>query len=175
MNAVTSIEQSQKIHYAEVRRRLFGAGVKKPERLEITAEPVVDEPKRVIGPPPLWTKVPMCFDEHVVAYRIMLHLKALEASGEIEIVPIFKKSMQAIAQEVIAKFPGVRLSELRGVTRAKRVCWPRQIAMYETRRQRPDVSYPAIGRWYGGRDHTTVLHAERKVAAWMAAKAGEQS
>jgi chromosomal replication initiator protein len=34
-------------------------------------------------------------------------------------------------------------------------------------RQMTDYSYPAIGREFGGRDHTTVIHAERKIAALM--------
>lgn len=52
--------------------------------------------------------------------------------------------------------------ELRGASRDRRVCYPRQAAM-ALARQRTRLSLPAIGQWYG-RDHTTVLHAVRSVA-----------
>jgi chromosomal replication initiator protein len=54
--------------------------------------------------------------------------------------------------------------ELLSPSRATRVTWPRQIAMYLAR-ELTDESLPAIGRHFGGRDHTTVLHAWRRTTA----------
>jgi chromosomal replication initiator protein len=51
--------------------------------------------------------------------------------------------------------------ELVSPSRAARVAWPRQIAMYLAR-ELTDESLPAIGRHFGRRDHTTVLHAVRR-------------
>src|SRR5204862_7302789 len=50
--------------------------------------------------------------------------------------------------------------------RTPRVAFVRQIAMYVTR-ELTDETLPAIGRGFGGRNHTTVLHAHRRVASDM--------
>jgi chromosomal replication initiator protein len=54
--------------------------------------------------------------------------------------------------------------ELVSPSRAARVIWPRQVAMYLAR-ELTSESLPAIGRHFGGRDHTTVLHAWRRTTA----------
>ena len=54
--------------------------------------------------------------------------------------------------------------ELVSPSRTARVIWPRQVAMYLAR-ELTGESLPAIGRHFGGRDHTTVLHAWRRTAA----------
>jgi chromosomal replication initiator protein len=51
--------------------------------------------------------------------------------------------------------------ELLSPSRTARVAWPRQVAMYLAR-ELTDESLPAIGRHFGGRDHTTVIHAVRR-------------
>src|SRR5208282_4802197 len=53
---------------------------------------------------------------------------------------------------------GLSSDELLSSTRTARVAWPRQVAMYLAR-ELTGESLPAIGRHFGGRDHTTVLHA----------------
>jgi len=77
------------------------------------------------------------------------------------------KPMRQIALEVLENFPGVSLAEIRGSLRHSSIVEPRQLAMYEVQRQRPDLSYPAIGRFFH-KDHTTVLHAVRKIKAMKA-------
>ena len=52
-------------------------------------------------------------------------------------------------------------------SRAQRLAWPRQLAMYLSR-ELTDQTLPAIGRAFGGRDHTTVMHACRRTAERMA-------
>jgi len=63
---------------------------------------------------------------------------------------------------------GVSFEELISSTRSVRVAWPRQVAMYLAR-ELTGESLPAIGRRFGGRDHTTVLHAWRRTSARIAA------
>jgi chromosomal replication initiator protein len=61
----------------------------------------------------------------------------------------------------------ISLEELMSSTRSTRVAWPRQLAMYLAR-ELTGESLPAIGRQFGGRDHTTVLHACRRTRARIA-------
>jgi chromosomal replication initiator protein len=56
--------------------------------------------------------------------------------------------------------------ELVSSSRAQRIAWPRQVAMYLAR-ELTTSSLPVIGRHFGGRDHTTVLHACRRTASRM--------
>lgn len=59
---------------------------------------------------------------------------------------------------------GLSSDELVSRSRSPRVAWPRQIAMYLAR-ELTGESLPAIGRQFGGRDHTTVMHAHRRTAS----------
>ncbi len=59
---------------------------------------------------------------------------------------------------------GLSSAELLSSTRVARIAWPRQVAMYLAR-ELTSESLPAIGRHFGGRDHTTVLHAWRRTSA----------
>ena len=63
---------------------------------------------------------------------------------------------------------GISLEELLSPARSAHVAWPRQVAMYLARELTAE-SLPSIGRRFGGRDHTTVLHACRRTAARVAA------
>jgi chromosomal replication initiator protein len=56
---------------------------------------------------------------------------------------------------------GLSPTELLSSSRTARIAWPRQVAMYLAR-ELTDESLPSIGRRFGGRDHTTVLHAWRR-------------
>ena len=53
-----------------------------------------------------------------------------------------------------------------GNKRAQSIVYPRQMAMYLAR-DLTDVSLPRIGAEFGGRDHTTVMHAQRKIERMM--------
>jgi chromosomal replication initiator protein len=61
----------------------------------------------------------------------------------------------------------VSLEELLSRSRATRVTWPRQVAMYLAR-ELTDTTLPSLGRQFGGRDHTTVLHAHQRIAERVA-------
>ncbi|MFO4631003.1 MAG: chromosomal replication initiator protein DnaA [Actinomycetota bacterium] len=62
---------------------------------------------------------------------------------------------------------GYELEELKGKRRHRSLVQARQISMYVVR-ELTDLSYPAIAREFGGRDHTTVMHAVEKVGKQMA-------
>ena len=66
-------------------------------------------------------------------------------------------------QEVVADVFGLTREELVSPSRAARVAWPRQVAMYLSR-EHTHETLPAIGRSFGGRDHSTVLHACKRAA-----------
>ena len=65
-------------------------------------------------------------------------------------------------QEAISQRFGVTLEELISPRRSQAVAYPRQVAMYLSR-ELTDSSLPKIGREFGGRDHTTVIHATQKI------------
>ncbi len=67
-------------------------------------------------------------------------------------------------QIATCKYFGLSNDELLSSGRAARIAWPRQVAMYLSR-ELTSESLPAIGRHFGGRDHTTVLHACRRASA----------
>jgi chromosomal replication initiator protein len=61
---------------------------------------------------------------------------------------------------------GFSVEELCGTSRRRPLVTARQIGMYVFR-ELTDFSYPAIAREFGGRDHTTVIHAVEKISALM--------
>jgi chromosomal replication initiator protein len=71
--------------------------------------------------------------------------------------------IQAAAAEAF----GVTRDELLARDRTPRVAFARQVAMYLAR-ELTDETLPAIGRRFGGRNHTTVLHAHKRIAGEMA-------
>jgi len=77
-----------------------------------------------------------------------------------------QKSEQSITikriQETVSEYFDVTLSELNGKRRTRQVAFPRQVAMYLCR-ELTDSSLPQIGAEFGGRDHSTVIHACRKI------------
>jgi chromosomal replication initiator protein len=71
-------------------------------------------------------------------------------------------SIERIQETVVERF-GLSLDELCGEKRSQNIVYPRQVAMYLSR-ELTDSSLPKIGRHFGGRDHTTVIHATSKIA-----------
>ncbi len=72
----------------------------------------------------------------------------------------------AILERVATRY-GFSVEEIIGKSRRRPLVTARQVAMYVVR-QVTDLSYPAIAREFGGRDHTTVMHAVAKIEALMA-------
>ena len=70
-------------------------------------------------------------------------------------------------QEQTAEAFGISVEALVSPSRAGGLAWPRQVAMYLAR-ELTDQTLPAIGRAFGGRNHTTVLHAYKRTAERIA-------
>jgi chromosomal replication initiator protein len=87
---------------------------------------------------------------------------ASEALKDILPPPQPKKITIESIQKTVSQYYGLEVSELLSKKRNKQLVHPRQIAMYLCRRL-TDASYPQIGEQFGGRDHTTVIHANEKV------------
>jgi chromosomal replication initiator protein len=68
--------------------------------------------------------------------------------------------------EEVAEFFNLTLDDLCSPSRSRQLVTARQIAMYLVR-EMTDLSLPRIGKHFGGRDHTTVMHANNKIATLM--------
>jgi chromosomal replication initiator protein len=71
-------------------------------------------------------------------------------------------SVEQIQETVVERF-NLTMQELTGDRRSQQIVYPRQVAMYLCR-ELTDSSLPKIGKKFGGRDHTTVIHATSKIA-----------
>ena len=68
-----------------------------------------------------------------------------------------------LIQDIVANYFNLRVEDLKSQRRTRNVAYPRQIAMYLSRKL-TDMSLPKIGEEFGGRDHTTVIHAYEKIS-----------
>lgn len=68
-----------------------------------------------------------------------------------------------LIQEIIASYFKLKVDELLAKRRTRNVSYPRQIAMYLSR-ELTETSLPRLGEMFGGRDHTTVIHAYEKIS-----------
>ncbi|MDN6437895.1 MAG: chromosomal replication initiator protein DnaA [Corynebacterium nuruki] len=101
----------------------------------------------------------------VIAYCSMTHEPITVQSAEAvisEIVPQDVEITPQIIIEVVTDYCGVTVDELVGKGKVRKIASARQYAMYLCR-ELTDLSLPKIGEAFGGRDHSTVLHAERKI------------
>jgi chromosomal replication initiator protein len=69
-----------------------------------------------------------------------------------------------LIKRVISEYYSIRIEDFKSKKRTRAIAFPRQVAMYLTR-ELTDLSLPKIGEEFGGRDHTTVLHAYDKISA----------
>lgn len=68
-----------------------------------------------------------------------------------------------LIQDIVANYFNLKVDELKSSRRTRNIAFPRQIAMYLSRKL-TDMSLPKIGEEFGGRDHTTVIHAYEKIS-----------
>jgi chromosomal replication initiator protein len=109
----------------------------------------------------------------VVAYANLTRSPiTVDLASEIlkELLPAAAAKPVTIAslQKTVAEHFDIRVEEMRAKRRTKGVAFPRQVAMYLAR-ELTDASLPRIGEEFGGRDHTTVMHACDRVKAAIAA------
>ncbi len=94
----------------------------------------------------------------------------LQMAKEVLLTVFPEHSMRPISiasiQREVCRFFGISHAELVGSKRSQSIVYPRQIAMYLSR-ELTDLSLPKIGDEFGGRDHTTVMHATAKIQKLM--------
>lgn len=158
MNAHQSISyRDQLIAANKARRKRLGFdGKPEPVEKKIVSQPYVPDIKR-----PEWRTMRVHFDEHVTAWRDW-NLKLNRFFGSPLKTYVLQRSGEL----------GQTYDDVVGISRVKEIAYVRQIIMWEIKHWiKPEASLPEIGRLFGGRDHTTVLHALRKIDA-IKAKGG---
>ncbi|MGZ2501767.1 hypothetical protein EHI47_11600 [Rhizobium leguminosarum] len=135
-------------HAAAVHARCFNP----PVRLAPKSEPVIEEPEiRVFARKvPTWEAHSISFDAHVVEWR--------DRMGNPP-----KTYLKDRCREL-----GIPYAVMIGADRRRKVSDPRQVLMWEIH-DKFGLSFPALGRLFGGRDHTTALYSVRKVEAMRGA------
>lgn len=108
----------------------------------------------------------------VVAYSSLVNEDidaSLAANALKDIIPSSRPKKITIKgiQQIIGSRFNVPIEDFAAKKRTKSVAFPRQIAMYLSR-EMTDFSLPKIGEEFGGRDHTTVIHAHEKIAKMLA-------
>ena len=83
-----------------------------------------------------------------------------QAGSQLLVIPIDR------IQTEVGNFYGVSVKEMKGTWRVQNIVLARQVAMYLTR-ELTDNSLPKIGREFGGKDHTTVIHAHGKIKSML--------
>jgi len=77
-----------------------------------------------------------------------------------------RKITPELIQNIIADYYQLKVEDLKSKKRNRPIAYPRQVAMYLCR-ELTDLSLPKIGEYFGGRDHTTVIHACEKITEEM--------
>jgi len=102
----------------------------------------------------------------LIAYSQLQSRKVDEAFAEEVLAEMFRASRRRITideiQRRVSEHYRIRQAEMVSARRAREVARPRQVAMYLAKQLTPR-SLPEIGRKFGGRDHTTVIHAIRQI------------
>lgn len=97
--------------------------------------------------------------------RLLGKIPSLQEAKEVlqKNIKTRKKTTVAHLIKIVAEFYGISEKDIFEQTRKKQIVFPRQIAMYLLREDF-NSSYPYIGEKFGGKDHTTVIHAYEKIA-----------
>lgn len=102
----------------------------------------------------------------VAAHHRLKGGKITLASAELALQDMLKVQERMVSmdniQKTVCDYYALRIADLLGKSRSRSIARPRQIAM-ALAKELTRHSLPEIGRAFGGRDHTTVLHAERKI------------
>ena len=107
-------------------------------------------------------------DLHGVGTNRLLKKGAIIVTKTEDIINEFKSESEKVIscdfiKETVSKYFSIDKDDLAGNKRSNDVAFPRQIAMYLCR-EVANMSFPKIGEDFGGRDHSTVMHAYRKIA-----------
>lgn len=102
----------------------------------------------------------------IVAHASLSNIPITKEMAEESIYDIVSKKERVISieyiQEVVSKYFGIDVKDLKSSKKSNDIVFPRQIAMYLCRSV-ANASFPKIGDEFGKRDHTTVMHAYKKI------------
>ena len=103
----------------------------------------------------------------IVAYATLTNQDISIALAENSLRDIFSENASTplttdLIQQVVAEHYNIRVEDIQGSKKPKNIAFPRQVSMYLCRKLL-DISLPKIGDSFGGRDHTTVIHAISKI------------
>ena len=106
--------------------------------------------------------------EQILAYADIIEQKPTLDMAKNQLKDILKSNSAQnisldIIQKVIADNYQISISELKGKKRDKKYVFPRQIAIYIAR-ELTEISYSELGNEFGGKDHSTIMHAYEKIA-----------
>ena len=104
----------------------------------------------------------------VVAYASLINQPVTTELVTVALKDVFpnnktKEITMEVIQEIVASYFKIKIDDLHAKKRTRNIAFPRQIAMYLCR-ELTDTSLPQIGNFFGGRDHTTVIHAYDKIS-----------
>lgn len=107
----------------------------------------------------------------IVAYAKLTNQDISISLAENSLKDIFSENASKplttdLIQEIVANHYNIRVEDIQGSKKPKNIAFPRQISMYLCRKLL-DISLPKIGESFGGRDHTTVIHAISKIEKQM--------
>lgn len=112
--------------------------------------------------------------------RVVAYAKLLGKDVSVELAKNVLKDMISesekkitidFIQQKVSEYFNIKLSDMKTKRRSRAIAYPRQIAMYLSRNL-TDFSLPEIGEQFGGRDHTTVIHAYEKIESDIKGKKG---
>jgi chromosomal replication initiator protein len=155
------------VRLAVLRKRVQHDGVDlaEPEALDVIADRVTDNVRTLEG------ALIRVVAFHSLTGRRLDAALAAEVLDGLYPAPLARISQPPPTIELIQQLTceafGLTLAELVSHERTARLAWPRQVAMYLCR-EHTDQSLPAIGKRFGGRNHTTVMHACRRTSARLA-------
>lgn len=139
-----STHAEQLAHYAAIKRRLYGGKPKpKPKPLLMEVVKTVTVKQSEYWEIPTWKLHRVFFNDHVIRWQ----MRGFAVPSD---------WLRNRCKEI-----GVEYKDMIGHKRARSVSIPRQRLMYEVHKQFPELSLPQVGRMFGGRDHTTILHGVR--------------
>ena len=105
----------------------------------------------------------------VFAYALMMNNGIVDLNTAIDALKdqlttksAFKNDIHRI-QQIVSDYFQIRIEDLTGKKRTKNIAFPRQIAIYLCRNM-TNESFPRIGSYFGGRDHSTIMHSCDKIA-----------
>ena len=154
----TQAEQHRR--HLERRARLWGKTAKKVEIQEEPAAievPDIPEPKQAIDP-----------DAYVLAWQAMLPSVNIPDTIPVDSDDTYHPPRRRLVKEIITGIleeSGLTFNELIRKTRKRKIVEVRNAAIYAVRIERPDMSFPAIGKVFD-MEHTSVMYAFRKMEAF---------